>query len=112
MHPVRILHASDLHIARTPNLTSVVDYISAGMYFNALRPRALASTYDPSILLRLADLIYSDYRGKYINQASNPLDAVLLTGDLATTGKQRDLEAAVKFINGPLHPYLPTLTSD
>ena len=112
MHPVRILHASDLHIAVKANLTSVVDYISAGMYFNALRPRALASTYDPSILLRLADLIYSDYRGNYINQASNPLDAVLLTGDLATTGKQRDLETALKFIDGPHHPYLPTMTRD
>jgi Calcineurin-like phosphoesterase len=101
-----------LHIAVKANLTSVIDYISAGMYFHALRPRALASTYDPSILLRLADLIYSDYSGKYINRAGKPLDAVLLTGDLATTGKQHDIETAVKFIDGPLHQYLPTMTPD
>ena len=112
MPPVRILHASDLHIAVKANLTSVFDYISAGMYFNLLRPKALASTYDPAILLRLADLIYYDCTGTYIDQASSPLDAVLLTGDLATTGKQRDLETAVKFIDGPLHPYLPTQTPD
>jgi hypothetical protein len=112
MPPVRILHASDLHIAVKAKLTSVFDQISAGMYFHVLRPRALASTYDPAILLRLADLIYHDYSGTHINQAANPLDGVLLTGDLATTGKQRDLETAVKFIDGPLHAYLPTQTPD
>jgi 3',5'-cyclic AMP phosphodiesterase CpdA len=112
MPPVRILHASDLHIAVKAKLTSVFDQISAGMYFHALRPRALASTYDPAILLRLADLIYHDYNGRYINQAAHRLDAVLLTGDLATTGKHHDLEAAVKFIDGPVHPYLPTQTPD
>jgi 3',5'-cyclic AMP phosphodiesterase CpdA len=112
MPPVRILHASDLHISIKANVTSTLDNISAGTYFNALKSSAQVSTYDPLILLRLADLIYQDSIGIHINGAANPLDAVLLTGDLATTGRQHDLEQAVKFIDGPVHQYLSTQTPD
>ena len=99
MASVRILHASDLHIAAVPNITSPVDCRTPGNIIDAVTNRMLASSYDPAILQRFADFVH--------DQASKALvDAVLLTGDIATTGSTRDLEKAFDFIHAPADPRL------
>lgn len=111
MASVRILHASDLHISRRPKLTSALDLISAGTYLDATRSFALVSTYDPSILLHFADFVYKDYIDNHVNQQSEPIDVILFTGDVASTGLAIDLNLALKFIEEPSVPTNPVIWS-
>ena len=99
MASVRILHASDLHIAAAPNIYSPVDRPTPGTIVRGLRNRTLASSYDPSILLHLAKFAYTQ-------ASTDKLDAVLLTGDISTTGSIEDLEKAREFIQDPVEPGL------
>ena|ERR1051325_5719788 len=101
MTSVRILHASDLHIARRAKLISFTDNISAGMYFNALKSRALVSSYNPTLLVKMTEYIYNDYVNNHVHHRSAPIDAVLITGDIATTGLRAALQAALTFVQGP-----------
>lgn len=97
MASVRILHASDLHIAYVPKFTSPVDRVTPGNIRDAVSYRMLASSYHPAILQRFADFVHE--------QASKDLlDGVLLTGDIATTGSTKDLKRAFDFINAPSDP--------
>ncbi len=101
MASVRILHASDLHIAKQENLTSPADRFTPGTLKSALFHRMLASSHDPAILQRLASFVYKQ-------SATGLLDAVILTGDIATTGATKDLEKAFEFIHAPADPRVPT----
>ncbi len=99
MASVRILHASDLHIAAVENITSPADRFTPGTIKDAALNRMLASSYDSSILLHLAKFAYQ--------QAElGRLDAILLTGDIATTGSSEDLRKAHEFIHAPVDPDL------
>ncbi|MDX6497270.1 MAG: Calcineurin-like phosphoesterase [Blastocatellia bacterium] len=90
MESIRILHASDLHIANIANLKSPIDHLSARSIWGTIRHRNVATSYDPSILKAFSDFV----------AASHPLDAILLTGDIATTGEYADLVRAHRFIGG------------
>lgn len=97
MASIRILHASDLHISQNPFTTSALDYISSGMYWDAMSSRTLVSSYNPAILYHLAEFIYDNY----LHSTPAPVDAIILTGDIATTGMKGDLEMALRFVEGP-----------
>jgi predicted phosphodiesterase len=103
MSPIRILHASDLHIAEAPSLISPIDKISPGTFIEAITRRTLASSFDPSVLGRFTSFVH--------NRLGGHIDAVLLTGDIATTGLKHDLEVAHRFIVGPPHPILPAFNT-
>jgi hypothetical protein len=103
MAPIRILHASDLHIAQTPSLISPLDKISPGTFVEAVTRRTLASSFDPSVLGRFTSFAH--------NKMGGQIDAILLTGDIATTGLPYDLEVARRFIEGPPHPHVPALNT-
>ena len=105
MTSVRILHASDLHISSASNITSPFDHFTPGTLFDAVVEKMLVSTYDPAVLLRLADFIHAQ-------AARGALDAVLLTGDIATTGDIDDLNKALDFIEATPDPRLPSLTTE
>jgi 3',5'-cyclic AMP phosphodiesterase CpdA len=101
MASVRILHASDLHIAKQENVTSPADRVTPGTLKSALFHRMFASSHDPAILQRLASFIHKE-------SAKGLLDAVILTGDIATTGATGDLEKAFEFIHEAADPRVPT----
>jgi UDP-2,3-diacylglucosamine pyrophosphatase LpxH len=103
MSPIRILHASDLHIAQAPSLISPIDKISPGTFVEAVTKRTFASSFDPAVLERFTSFVY--------NKMGGQIDAVLLTGDIATTGLPHDLEVARRFIEGPPHPRVPALNT-
>jgi 3',5'-cyclic AMP phosphodiesterase CpdA len=98
---IRILHASDLHISTRPDVIGAPDYISAGMYVDLLKAEAVVSSYSPDILYHLAEFLYEDYTDNFVGHAAAPVDAVLLTGDIATTGLSSDLQLAFKAADGP-----------
>jgi len=99
----RLLHASDLHIAAKPERVGISDIIpKAGLRFPRIRTDgtaswphrrrlALTSSYSPDILEALIELVYDE---------GDQLDVVLLSGDLATTGKENDLQKARSCVYG------------
>ncbi|HEV2862433.1 MAG TPA: metallophosphoesterase [Pyrinomonadaceae bacterium] len=116
MPTIRILHASDLHIAKVPNLVAVPDRVSAGISLGnvfsrsglkALTRTALVSSYDPTLLLSLAEFVNDDYESNHVQGRGAPIDAIVLTGDIATTGRAKDLERARRFLEDPYDPGAP-----
>jgi len=94
----RLLHASDLHIALKQNRVGLVDAWKAGLLFRRDRPEvALTSSHSPDLLDGLIEFVF---------QQDDPFDAVLLSGDLATTGKKEDLKEASSWINGDQNGYV------
>jgi 3',5'-cyclic AMP phosphodiesterase CpdA len=90
MECIRLLHASDLHIARIANLKAPYEGFSIRNILQSLKYRSLTTSYDPSVLRAFSDFV-SRHR---------LLDAVLLTGDIATTGDYDDLVEAFQFVDG------------
>jgi 3',5'-cyclic AMP phosphodiesterase CpdA len=90
MESIRILHASDLHIARIASLKAPFEGFSIRNLLNSVRYRSLTTSYDPSILKAFSEFVTQQRR----------LDAVVLTGDIATTGEYDDLVEAHRFIQG------------
>lgn len=105
MASVRILHASDLHICTVSNLTSPVDRLSAGTVFDAVVQGILVSSYDVSVLQRFADFVYQQ-------AARGLLHAIVLTGDIATTGEREDLSKALEFFKARPDSRLATHTPE
>src|SRR5215213_6115308 len=116
MPTIRILHASDLHFADVPNLIAVSDHLSAGIslpnvfsraFWHTLTHTAFVSSYDPTRTLALAEFINNDYESNHIRRRNEPLDAIVLTGDVATTGLTDDLKCARRFLEDPYDPGVP-----
>lgn len=127
MASINILHASDLHICIHDQLRSPIDKFGdlenpwdislSGMSekFRLLPEFALAwwqkmaaSSYDPETLQALAEFIYNNARRKLDEQGNeivesgeDKLDAVVLTGDLATTGSYDDIKLVANFLRAP-----------
>jgi 3',5'-cyclic AMP phosphodiesterase CpdA len=119
MELVRILHASDLHIAKRARLVSGLDRISAGVSLSKITQRttvtatfktAFLSSYDPSLLIAFAEFIYHDYDISHIQQKDAPIDVITLTGDIATSGRTLDLERARRFLEDSPDPNNPALS--
>jgi 3',5'-cyclic AMP phosphodiesterase CpdA len=77
------------------------------MYMDALFAEAVVSSHNSDILYDLASFLYEDYEKNFVQHQAAPIDAVLLTGDIATTGLTGDLELAFKSIHGPVMPSDP-----
>lgn len=89
----RFLHASDLHIAQRPEGVGITDVRTAGLR-RGLKNLAMASSYEIGLadaLVRLAGVLAD---------GADPLDGVLLSGDVATTGGAKDLARAHEFVDG------------
>jgi hypothetical protein len=88
----RLLHSSDLHVAFRQERIGVVDYWQSGLRSpRSLRRVRRTSSYSPDLLDGLIEFVY---------RQGDRFDAVLLSGDLATTGKEEDLEQARSCIDG------------
>jgi 3',5'-cyclic AMP phosphodiesterase CpdA len=93
MESFRLVQLSDLHIAVRPYVESLPDWWQHGWQF----PRGTlglfsASSHDPDILDAAVRAVY---------ERRQDLDAVLLTGDLATTGSMNDLVMARAHVEVP-----------
>lgn len=123
MSSIRILHASDLHIAFDEQRRSIKDAAFDALAvaarrkpkdtWIALRKMALASSYDAQILEHLAEVIVNNAkhvkpgvlqipeefaRQHHLIYLKEKLNAIVFTGDLATTGLNDDLKQVASFL--------------
>ncbi len=84
------LHISDLHIGATPEQLGLLPLAKEVAFrFSWYSRVATVSSHSAAILDGLALLAW---------QESHALDGIIITGDLATTGNQPDLDAARDFL--------------
>lgn len=133
MPTIRILHASDLHISaqKDMNISPIDQLTQLGkvklnattlLFLASWTKRALkaflkkmtASSYEPDVLKRLTLFIYDNARKRKIDGkdqvevGDDKIDAVILSGDLATTGIQIDIDKVQRFLSSSidaLHPW-------
>ena len=148
MASINILHASDLHICVHDQLRSPIDRLHdlkdpldlslSGInqklhllpeFVEAWWKKMAVSSYDQETLEALAEFIYNNAKRKQDGQGNqiiasgeDKLDAVVLTGDLATTGSYDDIDLVAKFLRSPAsykcpyknaerHCFKPTLSA-
>jgi 3',5'-cyclic AMP phosphodiesterase CpdA len=90
MHTFRILHLSDLHLARRPNEVGILDFLKRGKPADCTL--GWLSSYHPGKLIGLS---------VFVHRYARALDIILITGDLATSGSNNDLQRALWFVDGP-----------
>lgn len=90
MSIIKILHVSDLHISKYPFLKQL-NRRSPGNYYDAIRHGTYAASHGTDKLRALVTLVY---------RLRRELHAVLITGDIATTGLDYDLLLALAFVEG------------
>ena len=133
MSSINLLHASDLHISIDGCLRSPIDRwsdveklwdLSLGGFTEKAKAlggslKALvkkgASSYHPDILESLTEFIIenSNPTSAAGTAPSIPtLDAVVLTGDLATTGRKTDIDEVKRFFTANPNPKLPYKSND
>jgi predicted phosphodiesterase len=71
-----------------------MDHLTPGTVYDAVVEGILVSSYDVTVLQRFTDFVYQQ-------AARGLLDAVVLTGDIATTGDPEELEKALEFFEAP-----------
>lgn len=128
MTPIKILHASDLHISMNEEVRSPVDKwsdldkwdVSASgwrdkkaaweeIWKSFLSGTTSASSYQSAILRSFAEFA-NKYCKKYDDDGravSGFIDAVVLTGDLATTGEEDDIKLVKAFLEAPANEDYP-----
>jgi len=93
METVRIAHLSDLHVAELANADSFPKALgrlfagrsgALGMPPGPRRKFAWFASYDAQALKTLIHFL------RELHEDSHPLDAIVVTGDLATTGRRND----------------------
>lgn len=90
MSRATILHISDLHISEFPQLMQL-QRRPPGDYYDAVRHGIYAASHGKGKLTALVNLVHN---------LKATLDAILITGDIATTGLEFDLAKALLFIEG------------
>jgi 3',5'-cyclic AMP phosphodiesterase CpdA len=80
-----------------------MDHLTPGTLYDAVVEGILVSSYDVTVLQRFTDFVYQQV-------ARGSLDAVILTGDIATTGDPEELEKALEFFEAPPDYRLGTQT--
>lgn len=88
MHTFRILHLSDLHLSKRPNEVVFLHALLEGAPADCTT--AWLSAHH---LRRLLGLSF------FVQYYARKLDAILVTGDLATSGKEADLSRALQFLD-------------
>jgi hypothetical protein len=113
MSPIKILHASDLHISVNEGSRSGTDWLhdlyNAGPSWKskialvkAWEKIGTISSHNVQILEDLTEFACKhEKRFDGENVKSGCIDAVLLTGDLATTGDEKDIKLMYAFLEGP-----------
>jgi 3',5'-cyclic AMP phosphodiesterase CpdA len=93
-----VAHLSDLHFGEFANRGNLLSNTLRRRLASVWRRRhALPPTHNPQRADRVAAWIYAHAHG--LAAAGDQLDALVLSGDLATTGIKDDLEAALRYID-------------
>jgi 3',5'-cyclic AMP phosphodiesterase CpdA len=96
----RILHASDLHFARLAHLVGIPDLLQAWLQ-NYSAPQGIWSPVSSQ-----GDIYVSAFAA-FVEANRQGLDAIVISGDLATTGDPADVRAAHRYLYSPaVHGYL------
>jgi 3',5'-cyclic AMP phosphodiesterase CpdA len=103
----RFIHISDLHLASESRRLNCFEEFSLCHPFNGKRCFFAPSSYDVDIAEQVSRFIF-----EFANMKAEGLDFVVVTGDLATTGKEEDLKKAHDFIYAPPSSGSPWLTAD
>jgi DNA repair exonuclease SbcCD nuclease subunit len=98
----RFLHVSDLHIGASPEKIGLLPLARSGFRISGHSGAASVSSHNQAMLEGLALLVWRE---------SKFLDGVLITGDLATTGRLADVRAAYDFVNEPRSNSVPYLSN-
>jgi 3',5'-cyclic AMP phosphodiesterase CpdA len=94
MPTIRLLHASDLHVCQFLNLTQISKRRLANVMHTA-KNYTFAPSYSPGKLSRFLS---------FLNQAKQSLDGIIMTGDIATTGRDFDLKRAFTIVTNRIVP--------
>ncbi|HKY42555.1 MAG TPA: metallophosphoesterase [Pyrinomonadaceae bacterium] len=94
MTKIRLLHISDLHISNYLNIRQISKW-----RLSELARTAQNFTFAPAYSNNKVNRFLAFLR----NQAA-PVDRIIITGDIATTGRSFDLEKAFTVIDGRLKP--------
>lgn len=94
MATIRLLHISDLHICEYLNLRQISKRDRSALK-NAIRHFTVAPTSSPTKLTRFLS---------FFRRQKNTLDGVIITGDIATTGRIFDLQKAFTVIKNRIEP--------
>lgn len=99
MLQLRLLHLSDLHFSFEPRRLDALSPIRLGWHDQQvlralfrIRANGLFTSHDQDLALAVAEFALAHRAG---------LSAIIITGDLATTGLVEDLKAALAFVNEP-----------
>lgn len=92
MSKLQVLHLSDLHLAGNR------------AYYERWRDYTnnLLSVYDPDALEAIGEIVY---------RWGNDLDAILISGDIAVTGTEKDINRATEFFTTPFSTEEPWLNN-
>lgn len=96
MGRIHLLHISDLHISKTPYLQSLKE-IPINEVAERIWDHEILASYDPGILRSLT---------KFVSKHHKNLQALIVTGDIATSGLTHDLQRALNVVN-KFKEYLP-----
>jgi 3',5'-cyclic AMP phosphodiesterase CpdA len=91
VHAFRLLHLSDLHFASIPYRAGIPDWPDVTLSGHPLVVPAKVSSHDPHL---------AEAAARFAHQ-TRP-DAVVISGDLATTGNHSDLASALEFVESPV----------
>lgn len=111
----KFVHLSDLHFSVVPSHINPLDHQDKTRLYKAAwiyeqkrqgKPWSLPTTFERDVAVVLA----GDLKKRVL---TNSLDGIIVTGDLATTGNDRDISVAKSFLTGTLGPefVLPELAS-
>jgi 3',5'-cyclic AMP phosphodiesterase CpdA len=89
MTTIRILHASDFHICKYLNVRQMSKR-ALGNISDTLRNFTFAPSYCPYKLARFV---------RFVRRVKDSVDAIIITGDIATTGRRFDLEEALNAVH-------------
>jgi hypothetical protein len=95
------VHLTDLHFGSVPNRTNALQANTIRRKLGSIWQGStkLPATQDQGIAERAAAWVYD--KSARLQAAGDTLDALVLSGDLATTGLQADLDAALQYIDAP-----------
>jgi 3',5'-cyclic AMP phosphodiesterase CpdA len=95
MTTFNIVHLTDLHFAEIPKRANIFTKIGSIRKGTSRMP----PSHNPQVAERVAAWLYAETQ--QLEAAGDQLDALILSGDLATTGIQDDLEAAFRYVDTP-----------
>jgi hypothetical protein len=95
MDTFSLLHISDLHIAANPRVLGFPDWLYFQRFPQGVPSLLSPSSFDPFLAEAVARIAFL---------RSNSIDAILVSGDIATTSEAADLTPAFQFIDAAATP--------